>query len=387
VRRLFVAVLACGALFGMARAHADVATPPDDPSAFVLSAGGNLYVGNATAVPGPVGANGACLLDERVHAPLAVARRDVKLRLLATVDGDTLSVAGVAQLANQARVRGSLVAASGVTVGVSARVDGDVVATGGPVRIARLASVGGDVFADREFKGDRDVVVGTAGSRLEMCGDAIIRDRGEYFATILHEGALSLVGLGAPVFHASVVAVAPGTLVAPGMPAWKLATPSLPAADPGSVDVTVTKAASPVVLPPGRYRALTLEQEALVVLSPGVYELESLVAQSDARLRIDLAGAADTLELRVRRDVRPGRRFVMDVATGDAAVRRERAARIRTFAGGSFRGDQDVVWIGAVRAANDVTFGKHTTLVGSAWSKRDLHVGRDALLDWVPAPE
>jgi hypothetical protein len=386
VRRRIVAVLAFGACFAMARAQADVAIPPIEPAGFALAAGGNLYVGNGTRVPGPVGANGACLLDERVHVPLAIARRDLKLRLLATVDGDALSVGGAAQLANQAHVRGSLVAARGVVVGVSARVDGDVVATGGAVRIARLASVGADVYADREFKADRDVVVGAPGSRVEVRGDAIIRDRSEYFATVLYEGTLSLLGIGAPVFHASVVAVAPGTLAAPGMPAWKLTTPSLPAADPGTADITVTKAASPLSLPPGRYGVVTLAQEARVVLSPGVYEIEALVAQSDARLRVDLAGAADTLELRVRRDVRPGRRFVVDVG-GDDAARRARASRMRTIAGGAFQGDQDVVWVGAVRAEGDIDFGKHTTLVGSAWSKRDLHVGRDAVLDWVPFAE
>jgi hypothetical protein len=272
-------------------------------------------------------------------------------------------------------------------VGVSARVDGDVATTGGPVRVARLASVGGDVYADGDFKGDRDVVVGTTGSWLEVRGDAIIRDRSEYFAAILHEGALSLVGTGAPVFHASVVAVAPGTLAGPGMPAWKLATPSMAGADPGATDVTVTKAASPVSLAPGRYGAVVLEQEARLVLSAGVYEIESLAAQSDARMRVELAAAPETFELRVRRDVRPGRRFVMDVATGDDAVRRDRAARVRTLAGGSFQGDQDVVWVGGVRAGNDVTFGKHTTLVGSVWSKRDLHVGRDAVIDWAPYTE
>src|SRR5262249_13563670 len=154
------------------------------------------------------------------------------------------------------------------------------------------------------------------------------------------EGALSVVGTGTPLFHASVVAVAPGTLAAPGMPAWKLATPSLPTADPTSLDVRVTKAASPFALAPGRYGVLTLEQEARIVLSPGTYDLESFVAQSDARMRVDLASAG-TLELRVRRDVRPGRRFVVDVGTSDADVRRERASRMQTIAGGSFQGDQD----------------------------------------------
>jgi hypothetical protein len=378
------AVAAAVVLVAMANAHADVATPPTDARAFVLSAGGNLYVGNATHVPGPIAANGSCLLDERVQAPLVVTRRDLKLRLLATIDGDALSIDGAAQLANQAHVRGSLVAERGVVVGVSARVDGDVVATDGPVRVARLARVAASVYADRDFKGDRDVVVGSPGSRLEVRGDTVIRDRSEYFATILHEGTFTMLGIGAPVLHANVVALSPGTLAAPSMPAWKLDGVSVPPADPGTAGVTVTKGDGVVVLPPGRYGAVTLEQEARLELGAGRYDVESFTAQSDARLRIALPGPTDTLELRVRRDVKPGRRFGVDVETMDVPQRRDRAGRVQTLVGGSFRGDQDVVWIGGVLAAGNVTFGKHTTLVGSAWSKRDMQVGRDAVLDWVP---
>src|SRR5436190_20802390 len=73
VRRRLAALVAFGACLGMARAQADVAAPSTEPSDFALAAGGDLYVGNGTRVPGPVGANGACLLDERVHVPLAVA--------------------------------------------------------------------------------------------------------------------------------------------------------------------------------------------------------------------------------------------------------------------------------------------------------------------------
>src|SRR6185369_13824281 len=152
-------------------AAAGVVTPPTDPSAFVVSAGGNLYVGNGTRVPGPVGANGSLSLDERVRVPLAVARRDVKMRLLGQVDGDLLSVGGAVQLANQVHVGGTLMADRDVVVGVSARVDGDVVATDGDVRVVRLASVAGDVYADHDFRGDRDVVVGSPGSRVEVRGD------------------------------------------------------------------------------------------------------------------------------------------------------------------------------------------------------------------------
>jgi predicted acyltransferase (DUF342 family) len=366
-------------------AAADVATPPTDPSAFVVSAGGNLYVGNATRVPGPVGANGSLLLDERVRVPLAVARRDVKMRLLAQVDGDLLSVGGAVQLANQVHVGGTLMADRDVVVGVSARVDGDVVATEGGVRVVRLASVSGDVYADHDFRGDRDVVVGSPGSRVEVRGDAVIRDRSEYFAAIAYEGTLSVLGVGEPVFHASVTAMAPGTLVAPSMPSWKLESAALPSADPGPDDVTITKTDGPVALAPGRYRVVTLGQEARLVLSPGVYELDQLVAQSDARIAVTLPGPSDAVELRVRRDVKPGRRVAMDLGTTDATLRRDRAGRIRTVAGGVFRGDQDVVWAGAIVAAKNVTLGKHTTLRGSVWSKGDVQVGRDGVLEWVPA--
>jgi hypothetical protein len=357
---------------------------PTDPAAFTFSAGGDLYIGNSTHVPGPVGANGAILLDERVRVPLALARRDFKMKLLSTVLGDATSVGGAARLMNQTRVGGSLCAARGVTVGVAASVDGDVTAAAGDVRLVRNALVAGDVYADRDFRGERDVTVGSPGSRLEIRGDAIIRDRGEYFASILHEGSLAVLGNGEPTFHAGVVAVSHGTLASPGMAAWRLDTLALPQASPGAGDVTVTKKDGVVVLPPGRYRVVTLEQQARMVLTAGVYHFDHLVSQSDADIRVDLPGAGDALELRVRRDVRPGRRFVLDLGTKNAELRRDRAARIRTIAGGAFRGDQDVVWAGAILSGKGLSFGKHTTLVGSAWTKGDLEVGRDAVVDWVP---
>jgi predicted acyltransferase (DUF342 family) len=373
------------ALAGGPPAAAQTAPPPTDPAAFTFSADGDLYVGNSTVVPGPVGANGALLLDERARVPLALARRDLALRLLAAVDGDAVSVGGDADLAHQARVGGDLCAERGVVVGVSARVDGDVIAPAGGVRIARLASVGGDVYADRDFRGERDVAIGAPGSRVEVRGNAILRDRSVYFASILHEGALAVLGTGEPVFHASVVAVSPGTLAPPGMPAWKLETRAIPPASPGGVDVTVTKADGPIVLPPGRYGAVTLGQQARVVLRAGRYDLDQLAAQSDARIVVELPAPDDVLDLRVRRDARPGRRFVLDLGTSNAALRRDRAARVRTAVGGTFRGDQDVVWAGTILAGRGVVLGKHTTLTGAVWSKGDLAVGRDGIVDWVPS--
>ena len=76
----------------------------------------------------------------------------------------------------------------------------------------------------------------------------------------------------------------------------------------------------------------------------------------------------------------------MDVMTSDAALRRSRAARITTITGGSFRGDQDVVWAGAILSAKDVVFGKHTTFRGATWSKGNTIVSRDCVLEWVPLP-
>jgi len=383
VRRAAQALVLCG-LLAASPGRANIGVPSTDPESFVLSAGGNLYVGNATRIPGPVAANGSLLLDERVAVTAAVARRDLKLRLLASVEGDALSVDGAAQLSNQARVKGSLTAERGVIVGVTARVDGDVVATAGGVRIVRLASVFGDVYADGEFKGDRDVRVGSPGSRVEVRGDAIIRDRSEYFGAIAYEGALSVLGTGLPVFHAGVVGLSPGTLAAPGMPAWKLSPLTVRSADPGPVDVTISKESAVTTLPPGRYGVLALGQEARLVLSAGVYDFEQVIAQSDARMRIELPAAADTIELRVRRDLRPGRRVAMDLGTNDAALRRDRAARVRTLVGGSFRGDQDVVWAGSILAGKDIVLGKHTTLRGAAWSKGNLQMARDAVVEWVP---
>ena len=385
VRRL-AGGLALGMVLAGAPAHGDVAAPPSDPAAFVFSANGNLYVGNSTRVPGPVACNGTMLLDERVQATAAVARRDLKMRLLTLVTGDALSMDGGVQLSNQVRIVGTLAAERSVVVGVTARVDGDVTSTSGDVRLVRQSVVLGDVYADGEFRGDRDVRVGSPGSHVEVRGDALIRDRSEYFAAIMYEGTMSVLGVGAPVFHASVTQMSPGTLAAPTLPAWKLGSLSLESASPSANSVTVAKEMGPTALPPGRYGALSIGQEGIVVLSPGAYDFDQILAQSDARMQMLLPATTDTITLRVRRDVKPGRRFVMDVMTNDTALRRSRASRITTITNGSFRGDQDVVWAGAILSAKDVIFGKHTTFRGATWSKGNTFVSRDSVLEWVPLP-
>jgi len=385
VRRL-AGGLTLALLLAAAPAHGDVATPPGDPASFVFSANGNLYVGNSTRVPGPVAANGSMLLDERVQVTSAVARRDIKFRLLTLITGDAISTDGGAQLSNQVRIVGNLAAERDVVVGVTARVDGDVMSTSGDVRLVRQSMVLGDVYADGEFRGDRDIRVGTPGSHVEVRGDALIRDRSEYFAAIMYEGTMSVLGVGAPVFHASVTQMSPGTLAAPSLPAWKLDTLSLESANPSSSAMTVTSDMGPTAIPPGRYGALSIGQEAVVVLSPGVYDFDQITAQSDARIQMLLPAATDTITLRVRRDVKPGRRVAMDLMTNDGALRRSRASRILTMTGGSFRGDQDVTWSGAILTGKDLFFGKHTTFRGATWSKGNTFVSRDSVLEWVPLP-
>lgn len=352
-----------------------VRTPPADPDAAPVD------------VPAPIGTDGTLLLDERVQVGTARARRDAKLRLLADVAGDLVATEGKVQLAGQAHVAGDVVAAAGVVAGIASVVDGGVAALAGSVRLVRLARVGGDVFASREFRGDRDVVVGAPGTTIESKGPVIIRDRGEYFATILHEDSIAFLGNGQPTLHASVVQVSPGTLAAPPMPAWELDPRTLPDVVPGTVAVGVTTQTGPVTLAPGRYGVVTLGQQAELRLGSGLYEIELLVTQSDARIVADVADAAARVELRVKRDVKLGRRLVLDLGALDEAERQARAARIRTLVGGTFRGDQDVVWAGGIAAGKAVVLGKHTTLTGTVWSGGALQVARDSTIVWVPVTE
>ncbi len=380
-------------------AAADV--PSSAPRDFALSADGDLYLGNATRVvtrtpaaepdaaptdvPAPIAANGSLLLDERTLVGDAIARRDAKLRLLAEVAGDLVVTDGKVQLAGQAHVRGAVLADAGVVAGISSRVDGDLAAARGSVRIVRLARVRGNVFARREFRGDRDVVVGAPGTTVETPGAVLLRDRGEYFASILYEGTLTFVGTGEPTLRASVTQVSPGTLAAPAMPAWRLERLTLADADPGSQDVTVTKQSGDVTLVPGRYGRVVLGQESVVHLAPGAYDLDELQAQSDVRVVVEVADPTARVELRVRGDVRAGRRFAMDLGLRSDAERQARASRIRTVVGGTFRGDQDVVWAGEILAGKSIVLGKRTILIGGAWSRGDLDVGRDSRVIWVPA--
>jgi hypothetical protein len=377
-------------------------SPPATPDAYALSSGGRLYVGNGTRViakvpaadptapardvPAPIAAGGPLVLDERTLVGDVVARGDATMRLLAEVRGDLLVTEGDVRLSNQAHVTGALTAGGDVVVGLGANVGGALVARRGRVNVGRLARVAGDVFAGGEFHGERDVVVGAPGTTVEVRGATTLRDRGEYFATIVHEGAFTLVG-GTPLLHAPVVAVAPGTLATPVMPDWRLDPLVLPDVDAPAGDVVVDRRPGGVTLPPGRYGRLLLVQQAVLRLAAGVYEIDGLVAQSDARLVVDVADPAARVEVRARHDVRPGRRFVVDLETADPGVRRTRASRILTTTGGSFRGASDVVWAGAVAAARGFALGRHATLLGTAWAHDRVDVGRDGTIVWLlPSP-
>jgi len=374
--------------------------PPTTPNAYAVAAGGSLYLGNTTRVvartppptpdarpsdtPTSVATNGTLLLDERVEVADAYARRGAKLRLLADVHGDLVVPEGAVQLSNRARVRGDLLARRDVIAGVSSRVDGAVAATDGAVKVVRLARLAGDVFAKTEFRGERDVVVGASGTTIDVVGSVVLRDRGEYFGTIEHEGPITMLGGVPPILHAPVVQVAHGTLAAPAMPDWRLDPVVVDDADPSADDRTIAAVPGGTLLPPGRYGAIVLAQEAVLRLAPGVYDVASFAAQSDAQVVVDVADPDARVELRVKKNVEPGRRFVVDVGAAGEAGRQARASRIRTVVGGSFRGGQDAIWAGAIVAKGGIALGKHTRLWGSLASGGDVAVGRDSTIVWVP---
>lgn len=372
-----------GVLTGVA-----LAAPPAHPSEVAVAGGRSVAVGNATRVvtpagtPAPVASAGQLLLDERASVGEVSAGTSVRARLLAEVHGPVLVAGGSAQLGPQAHVAGDLVTRTGVVVGLEAAVDGALVATEGPVRLNRLARVAGDVYARTEFKGDRDVVVGAPGTTLEIVGKGQIRDRGEYFATILHEGPLAFVGVGDPILHGAVVAMGAGSLGVPSMPAFALAAAALPAVQPGTAPLEAGRDGTPLGIVPGRYGRLVIPQDGVAVLGPGLYEFESIQAQSYARLVVDAGPAPAVVDVRVRRDVQLGKAFAVQVVGAD---RFDAAARMVMRAGGSLRVDSDAIVAGTLHATKAVVLGKHVALVGSVWSPGDVQVGRDSTVVWVPA--
>ena len=378
------AVLAGTVLAADAGLAADTA-----PRALALSAAGNLLVGNSTRVadaggaPAPVASGGAILLDERCRVGDVHAATGLTARLLARVDGDVDVAGGGVQLGPQAHVTGDVAGEQTVVVGVSARVDGAVVSRRGGVTVGRLGAVRGDVFAQRDWRGDRDIVVGAPGTVLAVKGRTSVRDRSEYFAEIDHEGPIAFLGVGDPILHAAVRKVPAGTLHAPAADGFGLARVALAAVTPGSEDRTVAgRARGGTPLPPGSYGTVVLQQGAVVRLTAGTYAFARLVAASDARFVADLGATPAPLRILIAGDAVLGRRVRLDLVGDDAAAR---AALVLTTTGGAFRLDQDGVWAGTVLGAGNVTFGKHVGLAGAAWSGGQLAIGRDGDVTWVPS--
>ncbi|HEV7734751.1 MAG TPA: hypothetical protein VGR62_21440 [Candidatus Binatia bacterium] len=375
-----------GVLAGVVVASAGV-----HPRELPLSAQRALVIGNSTRVvvrgpgglvPAPVGCNGSVMIDERVFVGDIHARTALRARLLSDIMGDVVVTDGVAQLANQVHIRGSLTADQAVIVGTASQVDGDLTSVRGTVKVGRLAIIGGDVYAGGEFRGDRDVQVGAPGTVLAMAGGGLLRDRGEYFGDVMYEGALKFIGLRRPKIHGDVTAMANGALVEPAMDSWGLDMVPTRRIVAGRENRRIAKVTGGTVLAPGAYGAVTLDQESTIVLGAGEYSFESLLTSSDTGMVVDLGGGAGTTIVLVRGDVNLGRRFVMTVRGGGEG---DPAARILFRAGGTFRADQDSILHGTMLADRAVELGKHTRLTGAAWSRGVVEVGRDSDVVWVPS--
>lgn len=358
-----------------------VRAAPIDPRALALSAARGVYVGNSSRVstldgaPAPIGGGGWVLLDERCLVGDVSTVGALHTRLQSTVAGNVLVAGGAVDLGNQTTVRGDLVARDGVVVGVSSVVAGDVTVTRGALRVARLAAVLGGVYADGEFRGERDIRVGSPGTLIAVRGPASIRDRGEYFGRLVSEESIAFFGVGDPILHAGAAVVERGTLDRPAPPAWQLGRAVVPAVAPGTQDVLARPGPARTV-EPGAYRRLELEQDATARLGPGRYVFGEIVAHADARLVIEAEPGG--VELAIARDVKLGDRFRLRLTSGDPS-------RLVVRVGGSFRIDHDGVWAGTVLAGEAAVFGKHTVFAGAAWSGGEVHLGRDSIVVWTPS--
>jgi predicted acyltransferase (DUF342 family) len=187
------------AVAGMALAHALCAAATAQaaetiaPEDVAVAAGGSLLLGNAvkvlvggTAVTAPVAARGSVTLDERVLVGDVHAGAGFKAKLLSRVTGDVVVRRGGLQLSNQVQVGGDVLGSGPVVLGLEAKVAGDVVSSGGSVRIGRLADVDGDVYAGDDLRGEKDARVGSAGTVVAVRGDAVIRDRSDWWGTVRH---------------------------------------------------------------------------------------------------------------------------------------------------------------------------------------------------------
>jgi predicted acyltransferase (DUF342 family) len=361
------------------------------PRELPLSAQRALVIGNSTRVvtkvpgatlPAPVGSNGSVMIDERVVVGTVHARQAVRARLLSEIVGDIVVTDGAAQLANQVHVHGDLVAEQAIIVGTGSQVDGDVSSPRGSVKIGRLATVAGDVSAGGEFRGDRDVTVGSPGTIMALRGGGQMRDRSEYFGDVMYEGTLKFVGARKPKMHGALMPLPRGTMPQPDIETWTLDTVPWRRVAPGRDDRRISKVPGGTKLAPGAYGTVTVDQETQLVLSAGEYSFDSLSTSSDTTMVVDLGDGAGTLTVLVRGDVNLGRRFQMIVRGGGEGAQ---AARILFRAGGSFRSDQDTILFGSLLADNAVDLGKHTRLTGAAWSRGVVMVGRDSEVVWVPS--
>jgi predicted acyltransferase (DUF342 family) len=371
--RRYLACVLCAAGIAVA-AEANSQTHPTRPAEFALSAARRVLIGNSARVPAPIASNGEIVLNDRSSVGDAYAREYLRGRIRSAVDGNAFCAGGKLELSTLASVSGHVLADGSATVGSFAVIGGNVASRSGTVRLSRHATVLGNVFAGDAFLGERDIIVGdpddAASGNVDVKGDALIADRGEYLGDVRYEGNLRLIG--DPVIHGSLLPLAPGSLSPPPPLTWHLEEIDAPSIVPGTIAVAVQRSQS-LALAPGAYGDLVMGRKSSLELGAGVYTFASITVAQEVEILLDLQAAPNAIEIRVKDRSRFARRLRITL-TGDPS-------RVRFVAGETFSVGQDSTWYGTIEK---VTLGKNSTLHGSAWSAGELELGPYADVDWVP---
>lgn len=390
-------------------ALAQSGTISSNPKDYAASSAEYLYVGNSsktnirlpnsggaapTLVPAPLASNDFIYLNERVDTGSVYARREAKLKLQAHIVGDLVVTNGKLATQNSALIEGDVIARNAVALGTGSVVEGDVTSTNGSVKLIRLSQVKGNVVAKTEFRGDRDILVGefargsdpidcevTRGSNVTAFGTIQLRDRGVYAGNIFSPTAPKLAQRP-PVICGNIGA--PSTQ--PPTPIdWSLnsLSPSLFDFTAGTAEVSVPNGETASLAPGGLHGEVNVGRDSTLVLSSGVYTFDSFSAGMNATLKVDLTAAPHTIEIRVKKEFKTGRRFAMSVKRGSVTNDDADAANILFKVAGNYRGLPDATLYGTILGKGSVIIGKNTTLIGAVAGSSEVHLGTITKLFWV----
>lgn len=212
------------------------------------------------------------------------------------------------QLHKDVRVNNCSIASEEKKIDIQERVVvyGQVVSRGDKVDIAKDAVIYGDVTAaDKVDVHDRSLIQGdiVSGDKVDLHNDATVN--GDVTASdevTLHDGATvsGQITEGAPAPAFSGIA-------------WLTVNVT-----PGVQDITIGKNGS-LVLPPGDYRDLKVDEDATLTLSSGHYVFRKMEIKKNASLRLDLAGGPLLVDVDDHLEMNEGVSMTIISAAGTAA--------------------------------------------------------------------